>query len=198
MTVFQTFSRFKLIALMVLGLSGCTGLNFGTANALQSLDFLNDDIAEMTFAVDAPVQILPQDEGVLFEMDVVTAQNGERHIRAVLVRGDFSEAVSQLKPPLSGRAYHLFAFGETDKEAIGELQAWARELQREQGQVGGELTVKITPSFCRTSSADASDLRVSVLVSLPGKPGLNPLLSNVKLSDLGGAGMLRMPLCQEG
>lgn len=192
------FSRFKLIALMVVGVSGCTGLNFGTANLLQSLDYLNDNIAEMTFAIDAPLEVLPRQEGVVFEMNARTAQNGDRKVRAVLVRGDFGEGISQLTPPASGRAYHLFAFSQKDKQAIRQLQAWARELQRQQGQVGGELTVKITPGFCRATTADTSDLRVSVFVSLPGKPGLSPLLSNVRLSDIGDTNVARMPLCQEG
>lgn len=181
---------------LILGaLVACSGLNLGTAGLLQSVDVFEDDISGMSFAIDAPHSVLPQDGGMLYKMDATTRELGERHIAAVLVRGDDIRSFSGLKPPASNRTYHLFAFSETDKEKISEFQSWIRNIKDNNEDAGGELTMEMDLQFCRTVNVDVNEVRVTVYVSLPGQTELNPLFSNVKLSEIGGPQSGELPVC---
>ncbi len=176
-------------------LVACSGLNFGTANMLRDVDVFNDDISEMAFAIDLPLSILPQDDGMIYKMDVTTRELGERHINAVLERGTDILAFSGLTPPKNNRTYHLFSFTEQEKTNLRELQAWIKNIKQSTDDVGGELSMSMDLQFCRVAEADVSDARVTVFVSLPGKPALSPLFSNVKLSEIGGTDAQNLPVC---
>ncbi len=184
----------------MIGLSACSGLSLGTASKLQRLDVLNDDVAQMTFVLDAPLSILPQDDGIVFKFDATTSQYGERNIHAVLERGGDFDAVQTLDPPGTNRTYHLFALTDEDQAKFREFQSWANELKRIHGSAGGTLTMDFTASFCRVSQTGASRVigrneRVTIYVSLPGETKFEPLLSNVKLSELVGDTSADMPIC---
>ena len=189
----------RLLVFLVIGplLSACSALNLGTAATLNNLDPLHDDIARMAFALDAPVNLLPMDNGIVFVMDAVTAEHGERHINAVLVRNDNFEAASSLAPPAANRTYHLFAIDQQDQEKIRELQQWARELEQTYGNAGGELNMTVRARFCRVRPTDVRQEKISVYVSVPGSPRLNPLLSNIGLADLAGQEPMQIPLCRQ-
>ena len=82
------FLTLKMAAALSLAtLAACTGLNLGTAGMLQSVDVFKDDISEMSFAIDVPLSVLPQDQGMIYKLDATTRQLGERHVVAVLERG---------------------------------------------------------------------------------------------------------------
>src|SRR5690606_38265417 len=109
-------------------LSACSSLNLGTAAQLRSLDYLKDDIADVVLAFDVPVALEPIPSASLFRFDIVAPGHGERHLAAVLVRGDATAAAGTSPPPAEGRTYYLFAFSEVDKQALREAQAWASGL----------------------------------------------------------------------
>lgn len=185
---------------LLIGLSACSGLSLGTASKLQRLDVLKEDVAQMTFVLDAPLSILPQDDGIVFKFDATTSQYGERNIHAVLERGGDFDAVQILDPPGNNRTYHLFALTNEDQEKFREFQSWANELKRIQGSAGGTLTMDFTVSFCRVSQTGASqvngrDERITIYVSLPGEIKFEPLISNVKLSELVGNSSADLPIC---
>lgn len=161
---------------------------------LQSVDIFSDDIAQMRFAIDAPLAVLPRDEGIQFQLDATTTSLGERHIVAILERGDDILAFPGLKPPANNRTYHLFSISAPDREKIREFQAWIKEITAANDNVGGELTMQMEMKFCRVGDIDVSDMRVSVHVSIPGQENLRPLLSDAKFSDIGGS-VDTMPFC---
>lgn len=176
-------------------LVACSGLNLGTANMLRDVDVFNDDISEMAFAIDLPLSILPQDDGMIYKMDATTRELGERHIDAVLERGADILAFSGLTPPTNNRTYHLFSFNEEEKTNLREFQAWIKGVKQSTDDVGGKLSMSMNLQFCRVADANVSDARVTVFVSLPGKSALNPLFSNVKLSEIGGTDAQNLPVC---
>ncbi len=190
----KAISGFCTLAGMLVLLSACSGLNLGTASMLQNVDVLNDDVARMRFAIDAPLTVLPRDRGMEFQLDATTTSLGERHIRAVLERGDDILAFSGLEPPANNRTYHLFSISPDDQEKIREMQAWIKEITASNDNVGGELTMQMEMKFCRVGEVDISDMRVSVHISIPGQENLRPLLSNVRFADLGGS-QETMPYC---
>lgn len=176
-------------------LVACSGLNLGTAHMLQDVDVFNDDISEMAFAIDLPLSILPQDDGMIYKMDATTTELGERHIRAILERGNDILAFSGLASPASNRTYHLFSFTEEEKVNLREFQAWIKGIKESTDDAGGQLSMSMDLQFCRVADVDLSDARVTVFVSLPGQSALNPLFSNVKLSELGGPDSSNLPIC---
>ncbi|MCF6303507.1 MAG: hypothetical protein L3J13_10000 [Devosiaceae bacterium] len=181
----RVFSNIGVMVCALLFLGACSGLNLGTVSKLQSVDVLKDDIAQMRFAIDAPLSVLPQDGGIQFKLDATTTELGERHIVAVLQRGEDILSFPGLKPPANKRTYHLFAVSLQDQEKIRDFQAWIRNLTANNDNVGGELSMQMEMQFCRVGDIDISDMRVSVHVSIPGQQDLSPLLSNIKLSDIG-------------
>ena len=111
-------------------LAGCTSLSLDGAAGPRALDYVNDDIAGLVLAFDVPLSLEPVPEASVLSFDVTTPANGERHVRAALVRADAGEAAGGLPPPGTDRTYYLFGFSEADKAAIREAQAWARSLPR--------------------------------------------------------------------
>lgn len=192
----RAYSKFGVTACTLVFLSACSGLNLGTAGMLQSVDIFKDDIAQMRFALDAPLSVLPKDDGVQFKLDATTAALGERHIAAVLQRGEDILAFPGLKPPANNRTYHLFSISPQDQEKIREFQVWIGNLKANNDNIGGELTMEMDIKFCRVGDVDVSDVRVSVHVALPGQQNLSPLVSNVKLSDISGAAE-NLPYCMQ-
>lgn len=166
-------------------LAACSGLNLGTAAALKNLDPIADDVAGMTIAIDVPRSIRPVDQQTLLVMDATTKGFGERHVRAVLVRNEDFRAAASLSPPATNRTYYLFALDQSDQKAVRELQQWARDLKNRADDVGGELTIRVQSRFCRLGQEDAGQEVVSVYVSAPDSPRLNPLLHNVGISQIG-------------
>lgn len=192
MTPFHVILR--LVALLgLVSLAACSSLNLGTADRLRSLDYLNDDIASLVLAFDAPATLEPIPDASLFRFDIVAPGRGERHLAAVLTRGDATAAAGTLPPPAAGRSYYLFAFSEADKQALREAQAWARGLAGDPPQP----RVALEPRFCSTvRDADPRETRVSVLVALPGSGAMEPLVDAARVADLlAGTGSSSLPPC---
>lgn len=177
---FAVFNRI-IASLLLFALAGCTSLSLDTAAKLRALDYLNDDIASVVLAFDLPLSVEPAIEGSVLSFDVATPANGERHLKAALVRAEAGEIAGSLPPPAAERTYYLFGFSEADKTALREAQAWARTLP--QGG-GNTLAVNLVPRFCRVAAVDPAQVRVSVLVALPGATSLAPLISSERLATL--------------
>lgn len=192
------FKKIVVGALAIVLLAGCSGLNLGTAVALRNLDPIADDIASMTFAIDLPLSLRPVERQTLLVMDATTRGYGERHIRAVLVRNEDFSAAASLSPPAANRTYYLFALDQEDQEAVREFQQWARDLKDSVGDVGGELTINVQSRFCRVGPGNTGQETVSVYVSAPDSPRLNPLLNNVSISQIGKRGSDSIPPCSTG
>jgi hypothetical protein len=176
---------------LALLLAACSTLNLDTANRLRSLDYMRDDIASLLIAFDLPRGIGPVPGASTLSFDVVIAGQGERHIDATLTQADADEVAGSLPVPAKGRAYYLFGFTDKDKAAIHDAQAWARSLPG--GLSGNSLSIKLAPRLCTSGDVDVAAATVSVLVALPGQPGLAPLIDHQRLPDLvaqaGGAGL---------
>lgn len=184
----------RLVALLgLLAVAGCASFNLGTAAQVRSLDYLHDDLASVVLAFDAPVTVEPIPDASLFRFDIVAPGRGERHLAAVLARGDATVAAGSLPPPAAGRTYYLFAFSPADQQALREAQAWARGLAGEPPRP----RVALEPRFCTTERyADPRETRISVLVALPGTGAVAPLIDDVRVADLlAGTGSSSLPAC---
>jgi hypothetical protein len=166
-----------VVAMLAL-LAACSSLNLGTANRLRTLDYANDNLADLVLAFDLPRGVEPVRDGSTLSFDVTTPSSGERHLKAVLVLADADEAAGSLPPPAANRTYFLYGFSDKDKAALREAQSWAKTLQ----PGGGTIKIAMAPRFCSVAPVDPQ-ANVSVLIALPGVTGLAPLVSNQKLSD---------------
>lgn len=174
-------------------LAACTSLSLDTAAPIRALDYLDDDLAEIVLAFDLPETIEPAPEGSVLRFDVSTPANGERHVKAALLRAEAGEVAGSLPPPAAERTYYLFGFSEADKAGLREAQAWARTLPQTSGN---SLSVNLLPRFCRTAAVDPAQVRVSVLVALPGATSLAPLVNGESLAALlAQAGNADLPAC---
>jgi hypothetical protein len=154
-------------------LAACTTLSLGTAAKLQALDYLNDDIAGLVFALDLPAGIEPIPNQSGFAFDVTTAGKGEKHVKTTLTLADADTVDGALKPPGSGRTYYLVGFSEADKSTLRAAQAWARTIKA--GGTDPQVAVTVTPRFCANVGVDPAKASFSVLVALPGANNLEPL-----------------------
>jgi len=164
----------------IFALAACTSLSLDTAAKLRALDYLNDDIASLVLAFDVPETIEPVADGSTLSFDIATPGKGERHIKAVLTHTDAGEVAGSLPPPAGERTYYLFGFSDADKTALREAQAWARTLPAG----NNSLAISLAPRFCRTAAVDPGQVRVSVLVALPGATSLAPLINGETLANL--------------
>lgn len=170
--------------LFLLPLTGCSSLSLGTALQLQAIDYLNDDIASLVFALDLPQTVKPVPDASYFRFDMTTAGFGERRIKAILQQADTDEISGELPTIGNGRNFYLFKFSEEDRAKLREAQAFARDLTSKHDNVGGELSIGIVPTLCKTAELKLESTRFSVQITLPGKTKLQPLINNQKLSEL--------------
>jgi hypothetical protein len=189
--------RLGFAILLTAGLAACTSLNFGTTISPRALDYLNDDIASLVFALDLPYQLAPVPEDSEVTFDIVTASLGERHVTAILIRADADAVVGTLPPPAEGRGYYVFGFSEDDKTKIREAQEWVRSVRETAADpIDGEFSLGISPRFCATRPVNLLRATFSVFIALPGGEPLQPLIANRGLSDeLGAAGAEALPDC---
>ncbi len=183
----------KLGALaLVLMLAACSSIPIGTGSKQRTLDYLNDDVANLLLAFDLPPALEPAPAGSSLSLDIVTPASGGKHLRATLVPADAGELAGTLPPPAGERNYYLFGFSDADKAAIRDAQAWGRALPAG----AATISVGLSPGFCRTGPLDPARTTVSALVALPGVAGLSPLVSNMPLSSvLAQAGLGDVPPC---
>lgn len=166
-------------------LCACSTLGLGEtppqAAAARSLDYLNDDLGRLVFALDLPTTIMPQLTGSGLSLDVTTAANGARHLHATLVLADGDAADAVLPPPKSGRTYYFLGFSDKDKVSLGEAQKWARGLPAGAAPV---FAFNLVPRLCTSAPSDPAKVTVVVLVALPSGPPLAPLVASEPLTSL--------------
>jgi hypothetical protein len=185
--------RFAIVAVAGFALAACSSLGVPGGQAVRSIDYANDDVANLLIAFDLPETIEPTPEGPVLNFDVVVAAGEKRSIRAVLVRSDAGELAGTLPPPGDGRVYYLFGFDEAEKTKIRETQAWAKTQPPGQG---GGLGITFEPRFCATKAVDPAKVRYSVLVALPGAGSLAPLAKDQPLSAALTATGATLPVCE--
>jgi hypothetical protein len=174
-------------AVAALLLGGCSSLMPGATEKLRAIDYANDDVADLLIAFDVPLTLEPVPDASTMSFRV-----GTETLVAVLARADLDAVAGTLPPPGRERTYYLFGFSETDKAKVRELQAKARATTPS----GGGVTVAMAPLFCRNAEIDPKQVRFSVLLSVPGKGGLQPLFSNAVLADvLAQVGGATLPEC---
>lgn len=179
-------------ALALAALAACSSIPIGPASKLRGLDYLNDDVASLLLAFDLPPSLEPVQGASTISFDITTPANGERRIKATLIAADAGDLAGTLPPPSGERNYYLFGFSDADKQAIREAQAWARTLPAG----SNALSISLSPKLCRTEPLDPAKTMISALVTLPGAPGLAPLLSNQPLSSvLASAPIKDVPPC---
>jgi hypothetical protein len=186
------------IAAAIFALAACSSLSLPTAAKLRALDYLNDDVASLLLAFDVPEALEPIPDASTISFDIVSAASGQKHVKAVLVRSEAGEIAGSLPPPADGRTYYLFGFAPADQKAIRDAQAWGRALPQT-GTSGNSLAVAISPRFCRTEPVNAKNVRLSVLIALPGATALEPLIANETLANVilaGGGGDTELPACE--
>ncbi|HUV31952.1 MAG TPA: hypothetical protein VMW31_00145, partial [Devosiaceae bacterium] len=183
-------------AAAVAALAGCASLDLPAANALRSLDLLNDDIAELVLALDLPSSLVPVADETVLSFVATTPAAGERRVEAVLVTADSDAITGSLPPPGRDRAYYVFGISQADQQALREAQRWGRELEPGFVAAGGTISVSVRPALCSRADFGPALTTVSALVALPGGDRLQPLISNVALSDLlARAGAPPVPSC---
>ncbi|MBI4921197.1 MAG: hypothetical protein HY834_05570 [Devosia nanyangense] len=177
---------------LALLLGGCSTVNLDTAAKLRALDYLRDDVASLLIAFDVPRGLAPIEDVSTLNFDVVVPGEGERHIKAALVRAEVDDVAANLAAPGAGRAYHLFGFAKADQAAIRAAQSWAH------GDTGASshATIALVPRFCKSGALDPTQVTISVLVALPGQTQLAPLVDQQLLADvLAASGGSDLPAC---
>lgn len=164
-------------------LAACSSLSLPTAAKLRALDYLNDDIGSLLLAFDMPELLEPLPDASGFSFDISIPGKGNRHVAAILTPSDAGEIAGTLPPPGGDRTYYLFGFSEPDKARLREAQAWARDIAKT-GVAPDTPVIAITPRFCRSAEIKPENVRVSVLIALPGATALEPLVQNENLAAL--------------
>lgn len=161
--------------------------------AVRPLDYLNDDLGSLVFALDLPTTVMPQVSGSGATFDVTIAANGARHLQTALVLADGDAVDGVLPPPRSGRSYYFLGFGDKDKSSLREAQKWAKGLQ---GAAAPVFALNLAPELCATAPSDPDKVTVAVLLALPNGPPLAPLVPSEPLAALlAGAGATPLPPC---
>ncbi len=179
----------------ILTLAACSALSLGTAYKLQKIDWLNDDVAKMTFALDLPISLKPMKNEIALVINATTSKFGERNIEAILEETADLSKVANLPQLAKGRVYYLFSIAKNGQEEIEEFQQWAKGLKKQHGDIGGELGIGIKAEFCRTQDFEVKKEKFSMFISLPSKVELSPLISGMKISDATKGQATDIPVC---
>jgi hypothetical protein len=118
-----------LLAAVLLPLAGCDtfGMNFGSSApdtpAQRAIDYRNDDLSSMVFALDLPANLQPVPSRSILTFDATTAGNPGKHVKAALTLVDGDAAEGKLPPPATGRTYYLLGPGVKDKALRQKINA---------------------------------------------------------------------------
>lgn len=185
MLVWSTALRTLLATAALAALAGCDTLGMGfappapAAPAGRAIDYRNDDLANLTFAVDLPQTLRPLPGGAVVTLDA-TGIKSSKHFKGTLALADGEAVNSVLPPPTSGRTYVLFGFAAKDKQAVRDFQKWLR------AQPGAEppvIALDVAPKLCETAPIDPATTTYGVLPALPGT-ALLPIVANGPIGRL--------------
>ena len=162
----------------VLPLAGCDSLGLGAATPppppSRALDYRQDDLASVVFALDLPADLQPVRNASTARLDITTPDKGNRHLKATLVLADGDSIDGELPPPAAGRTYYLLGFADRDRKAIADAQKWLAGLPPGSAPV---VAFGVTPKFCETAAIDPAATQISVLPALPSAGPLLPLVN---------------------
>jgi len=189
---------FGLLAAVLLPLAGCDtfGMNFGSsapsAPAQRAIDYRNDDLSSMVFALDLPANLQPVPSRSILTFDATTAANAGKHVKAALTLVDGDAAEGKLPPPATGRTYYLLGPGTKDKAALTAAQTWLKALPPDAAPV---TVLQVVPSFCSSGPVDPTTATISILPALPTGDALAPLVETEPLSNLLADSAGKLPVC---
>jgi len=179
---------------VVAPLAGCDSLGLGASAPAtppsRALDYRQDELAAVVFALDLPADLHPVQRASTARFDITAAGKGERHLKATLVLADGDSIDGELPPPAAGRTYYLLGFADRDKQAIAAAQKWLAALPPGSAPV---IAFDVTPKFCETAAIDPSVTRFSLLPALPGAGPLLPLVNAQPVTAVIGGG--QVPPC---
>ena len=195
MTDNRVLSLLAFVGLTALG--ACTTLGWGDpvpqGPAARALDYLNDDLGTLVFALDLPTTVTPQPTGSLVTLDATTAANGSRHVQALLTLADGDLVDSALPAPASGRTYYFLGLSDKDKKSLRDAQKWAKALPAGTAPV---FALNLAPRLCASAPADPATTNVAVLLALPNGPPLAPLIPTEPVANLlAETGATTLPAC---
>ena len=185
MSDFRPFARLLLAGALLGGLAGCDtlGMSFGpsapSGPAARPIDYRNDDLSAVLFAIDVPVGLKPVAGGTVATFDATNGGKADKHVRATLVLADGEAVDAALPPPASGRTSYLFTFGEKDKAAIRAAQKW---LQAQPTDSAPVVLLDVAPKLCATAAPDPT-MTYNVVPALAGTP-LTPIVSGEAIGQL--------------
>jgi|GEM_PF-1377974 len=176
--------RTILAAAALAALFGCDtfGVDFGAPNtpslpAGRAIDYRNDDLTGLVFAIDLPAGLRPLPGSTTATIDA-SAAKGDKHFKGTLVLADGAATDSLLPPPASGRTYVMFGFAPKDKGALRDLQKWIK-AQTDQPVVA----LDVQPKVCATTQVDAGTTTYAVLAALPST-ALLPIVAGAPIGRL--------------
>lgn len=179
----RTSAALLLAGAITVLLAGCMSLGLTAPSTQRSLDYLNDELGGLVLAFDVPELLEPVQGASELTLTIRVPGQGERTVTAVLVPADASEVAGTLPAPGEARSYYLFGFAPADAARLKDTQAWARAIAQT-GVAPETPVVAIVPRFCTLAPVDLARTSVSVLLAMPGRPGLEPLLANQSLGAL--------------
>jgi hypothetical protein len=170
--------------LLVLILAGCSSMggiapaSSGSSGAGRQIDLVEDNLANLVFALDLPDNVQPTSAGISFSYDV-NDKTAPAYLDTSLARGDAEAVMGALPPPDAGRSYHVFAPSDVAKERLRSLQTFARGMAKRPSPL-----VNIIPRLCASGAVDRARTTVTVRVVLPGRGAITPLIANETLAAL--------------
>jgi hypothetical protein len=170
-----------LLALILAGCSSMGGIapaGGGGSGGARQLDFANDNLANLIFALDLPDAVQPTAAGISFSYDA-NDEKAPAYLDTALVRGDAEAVMSSLPPPEAGRSYHVFVLSEAAREKLRALQNYVRVQPKRPLPL-----VNVIPRLCVTGQVDRARTTFSVRVVLPGRGAIAPLVAGESLASL--------------
>jgi len=197
MSGLSRIAPFSLLAALLLPLAGCDtfGMNFGSsapaAPVQRAIDYRNDDLSSLVFALDLPANLQPVPSRSLLTFDATSAGNAGKHVKAALTLVDGDATEGKLPPPATGRTYYLLGLGAKDKAALNAAQTWLKALPPDAAPV---TALQVLPHFCSSGPVDPTSV-VSILPALPSGAALAPLVETEPLSNFLADSDGKLPSC---
>jgi uncharacterized protein YceK len=170
------------LALLLAGCSSMGGIapapGGGSSGGARQLDYTNDNLANLIFALDLPDGVQPTAAGISFSYDA-NDEKAPDYLDTQLVRGDAEAAMGSLPAPAAGRSYHVFVLSDPARERIRAIQNFVRVQQKKLLPL-----VNIVPRLCVSGAVDKARTTYDIRVVLPGRGALVPIIAGETLAGL--------------